>query len=107
MKIKKLIKLDKIVKEILEVEPLAREDDNYLIMLVVQQMEPELAGTTFANVMINAKSKGISFESITRARRKVQQRYPHLIDSKTENARQAEQLEYMEYSNMNHIPRID
>lgn len=107
MKLDKLIRLDKIVEEILLEDKLAREDDNYLILKVVQRTNPEIAGTTFANVMFNAKSKGISFESITRARRKVQQRNPELVNEEIEGIRQAEQLEYMEYANSRHIPRID
>lgn len=107
MKLDKLIKLDKLVEEILKEDKLARKDDCYLILKVVQSTHPNLAGTTFANVMFNAKSKGISFESITRARRKVQQRNPELINEEVEGIRQAEQLEYMEYANENHIPHID
>lgn len=104
MKLDKLIKLDKVVEEILREDKLAREDDCYLILKVVQRTHPNLAGTTFANVMFNAKSKGISFESITRARRKVQQKYPELADKETELIRQAEQIEYMDYANESHIP---
>lgn len=107
MKLDKLIKLDKIVEEVLREYKQTREDDNYLIFKVVQRINPDLAGTTFANVMFNAKSQGISFESITRARRKVQRKYPELVDCETESARQTEQLEYMEYANSNHIPHVD
>ena len=107
MKLEKLIRLDKIVEEVLREDIQARKDDNCLIFKVVQIISPDLAGSTFANVMFNAKSKGISFESITRARRKVQQRYPELVDCETESARQVEQIEYMEYANSNHIPRLD
>lgn len=107
MKLDKLIRLDKIVEEVLREDTQARKDDNYLIFKVVQITNPELAGSTFANVMFSAKSKGISFESITRARRKVQQRYPELVDCETESARQVEQIEYMEYANSNHIPYVD
>ncbi len=104
MKLSKLIRLDKIVEEILQEDELAREDDCYLIFKVVQRTNPELAGTAFANVMFNAKAKGISFESITRARRKVQHEHPELVHNETEEARQAEQIEYMEYANERHIP---
>ena len=104
MKLYKLIKLEKIVEEVLQLEPLAREDDCYLIFKVVQRTNPELAGATFANVMFNAKAKGISFESITRARRKVQKKHPELVHAETEEARQIEQIEYIEYANEKHIP---
>ena len=106
MKLEKLIRLDKIVEEILREDKLAREDDNYLIFKVVQRINPELAGSAFVNVMFNAKSKGISFESITRARRKVQQKHPELVNKEVEERRQAEQIEYMDYANSNHIPNL-
>lgn len=62
MKIARLRNLEKIVKEILERDKYAREDDCYLILRVVQKIYPEEAGKTFANVMISAKYLGISFE---------------------------------------------
>lgn len=104
MKLYKLIRLEKIVEEVLQSETLARKDDSYLILKVVQRTNPELAVATFANVMLNAKAKGISFESITRARRKVQRNHPELVHKETEETRQAEQIEYMEYANERHIP---
>lgn len=106
MKLSKLLKLDKTVEEILREDELARRDDCYLILRVIQKSNPKLATETFFDVMINAKSHGISFESITRARRKVQRNHPELADAETESARQAEQLEYMEYANMDHIPGV-
>ena len=43
--------IKKIVSKILDTEEYARQDDNYLILRVIQEVEPELAGTTFVNVM--------------------------------------------------------
>ena len=96
----------KTVYRILEEDEYARANDGYLIMRVVQELEPELAGTTFANVMRNMSFKGISFEGITRARRKFFEEYPELKVDKAEKARRIKEEEYfMEYSN--HIPRLD
>ena len=106
MKLRKLIKLEEVVEEVLIVDELARVDDCYLIFRVIQILEPELAASTFENVMFNAKSKGLSFESITRARRKVQRKYPGLVEKETQGARNIEQLEYMEFNNENHIPGV-
>ena len=95
----------KIVGEILETDEYAREDDNYLIMRFVQIVEPNLAGTTFVNVMKGLKYKGISFESITRARRKYMNKHPQLKNRQAEQARAEEEEKYiLEYSN--HIPNI-
>ena len=57
--------IKKTVYKILQEDSYARENDNYLILRVVQELEPELAGTTFINVMQKLNYKGISFEGIT------------------------------------------
>lgn len=98
--------IKKTVYKILQEDSYARENDNYLILRVVQELEPELAGTTFINVMQKLNYKGISFEGITRARRKFFEQYPQLKVESVEKARRKEEEEYiLEYRN--HIPRID
>lgn len=84
------------VARVLLEEKLARTDDCYLILEVVKHLEPELAGETFAKVMTQAKYKGISFESITRARRSFMNKYPELKDHEIEKARREEEQEYLE-----------
>ena len=94
----KLIK--KTVNKILDENEQAREDDNYLILKVVQELEPDLAGTTFANVMFNLKYKKISLESITRARRRWAEIHRDLLNSNVEDTRRKEEENYFaEYSN--------
>jgi len=89
----------KTVYKILDENENARNDDNYLIFKVVQELEPELAGTTFANVMFNLGNKQISLESITRARRKWAEQHRDLLNSNVENARRKEEENYFaEYS---------
>lgn len=91
-------KIRKIVYGILEEDEYARADDNYLIMRVVQELEPELAGTAFVNVMKNLKYKKISMESITRARRRFFEEYPELKIATAERARREKEEEYyLEY----------
>lgn len=87
--------IKKAVANILEQDELARRDDNYLILKVVQEIEPTMASETFVNVMLNAKYKGISFESITRARRKYLNDHPELKDAETEQARREEEGNYI------------
>ena len=48
--------------------------------------------------MFNAKNKGISFESITRCRRKLQKRYPELKNEETASKRNKKQKEYIKYA---------
>ena len=89
----------KTVYKILDENEQARKDDNYLILKAVQELEPDLAGTTFANVMFNLKYKKISLESITRARRKWAEEHRDLINADVEDARRKEEENYfVEYS---------
>lgn len=98
--------IKKTVFKILDEYKYARQNDGFLIIKVVQELEPELAGTTFVNVMLNIGFKGISMESITRARRDRAEKHPDLKVDKAERARrQKEEEYYLEYSR--HIPRIN
>lgn len=84
----------KTVYKILDEDEKAREDDNYLILKVVQALEPELSRTAFANVMFNLKYKNISFEGITRARRKWVEEHRDLLNANVEDARRKEEENY-------------
>lgn len=98
--------IKRAVHKILQQDEYARQNDNYLIMRVVQELETELAGTTFINVMQKLSFKGISCEAITRQRRKFFEEYPELKVEMAERARrEKEQVYRIEYSK--HVPRID
>ena len=91
--------IKKTVYKILNEDKLAREDDNYLILRVVQKLEPAIAGTAFSNVMQQLRFRGISFEGITRARRKFFEENPQLKVENAEKARREEEENYyLEYS---------
>ena len=98
---KSLKRLEEIVEEILRNDQLAREDDCYLILQVISKIYPYEIGKRFETVMCNAKNKGISFESITRCRRKLQERNPELRDEETVKKRNEKQKEYIKYSKHN------
>ena len=90
--------IKKTVYKILQEDEYARGNDNYLILRVVQELEPNLAGTTFVNVMQKLSYRGISLEGITRARRKFFEEYPKLKVNKAEQARREEEYKYyLEY----------
>lgn len=90
--------IKRTVYKILNEDEYSRGDDNYLIMRVVLKLEPNLAGTTFSNVMQQLSFKGISLESITRARRDWGDDYPELKIDKAERARRKKEKEYyLEY----------
>ena len=95
---KKLKKLEVIVEEILRNDELSRKDDCYLILQVVRRLYPYDVGEKFETVLFNAKNKGISFESITRIRRKLQEKNPELKDEETAKKRNIIQNEYIKYS---------
>lgn len=67
-------------------------------MQVISRLYPHEVGKKFATVMFNAKNKGISFESITRCRRKLQEKNPELRDEETVKKRNKKQKEYIKYS---------
>lgn len=97
--------IKKTVYRILNEDEYARQDDNYLILRVVQELEPSIAGTAFSNVMQQLSFRGISLEGITRFRRKFLEEYPELKVEKAEKARREKEEEYyLEYSK--HVPNI-
>lgn len=97
--------IKKTVYKILEQDKLAREDDWYLIQQTLMQMLPCNAGTAFGQVLNGMKVQGISFEAITRQRRKFLEENPQLRVENVEKVRREEENYYLEYSK--HIPRID
>lgn len=107
MKTEELYKITNIVKDILETDKLARKDDCYLMLKVLERTHPEEVGKRFSEVMLNAKRNKINFESIRRCRQKVQEKNPHLKDKETAEARKTEESEYINFANENHIPMID
>ena len=97
--------IKKTVYRILNEDEYARGDDNYLILRVVQELEPAIAGTAFSNVMQQLSFRGINLEGITRARRKFFEEYPSLKVEKAEKARREKEEEYfLDYSK--HVPNI-
>ena len=98
--------IKKTVYKILEKDKLAREDDWYLIQQTLIQMLPCDSGTAFGQVLQGMKVKGISFEAITRQRRKFLEENPQYRVQDVEKIRREEEENYyLEYSR--HIPRVD
>lgn len=98
MKVEKLRKLADIVKEILEQDELARTDDCYLMLKVLEITHPNEVGKAFSEVMLNAKRNKINFESIRRCRQKVQEKYPELKDIVVTEKRGEEIGEYRQFA---------
>ena len=85
----------KVTYKILKEDTKARIDDNYLILKVIERLEPELAKKNFTTVMENLKDKRISLESITRARRKFFEEYPQYRVKNVDNIRKNLEKEYI------------
>ena len=69
----------KTVYKILEKDKLAREDTMYLIQQTIIRMLDVNQGTAFGIVIQGMKYKGISFEAITRAKRKYLEEHPDQV----------------------------
>ena len=90
--------IKKTVYKILQEDSYAREDDWYLIQQTLMQMLPCNSGTAFGQVLQGMKVQGISFEAITRQRRKFLEENPQLRIQNVEKARREEEEEYyLEY----------
>ena len=99
MKVKRLYEIEELVKDILINEPRARKDDFYLISTLIKRIKPHVLTMQVVEALNIAKEKNFPpFESITRARRKVQRKNPNLKDKLTEKARLKEVGAYMQYA---------
>ena len=88
-----------IVLEVLENSPKAREDDYVLMWLVCQKIKPEICEKPFADVMYHHKAMELpNWESVTRARRKVQEKRPDLVSPEKAKKRRKEEETYREYA---------
>lgn len=95
----KLQTMEKIVLEILEKSPAARTDDYVLMWLVCNKTKPELCEKPFADVLYHHNSLGLpNWETVTRCRRKIQQKRPDLVVPATSRKRRKKEEEYIEYA---------
>ena len=94
----KLIKVEEVVEQKLRQDKYSRNNDIYLILKYITKVYPYEVGKRFEEAMTNVSKKGLSFESITRARRKIQNKYPELKNDKVANFRDKKQKEYIAYS---------
>ena len=101
MKCDKLLKLEEIIKPILEKSISARNDDFYLYYEVIKVLNAEVEWNTLGTVLKGHKELGLpNYESVTRVRRKLQATYPELESERTRNRRLRECKEYKEYAAM-------
>lgn len=88
-----------IVLKILKEDVSARKDDNYLIKRVHDTVIPGASEMTLNQVLGLITRKELPcFESVRRARQKVQEKYPELIEVKTMIHRLDKEQEYREFA---------
>ena len=108
MKITRIYNMEAVVYSVLEENQHARINDTFLIKKVIENLI-DCENKTFNDVMLEAENKGISFETITRCKRKIFEKYPELDVRKKE--RHEEEKNYIDYARgigqENHIPYLD
>lgn len=94
-----IAKIEPLVLQILEDHAETRSDDYLLFLKVTQRMKPSLVGKTFLDVMNGHFKYGLpNWESVTRARRKIQSKRPDLCDDRTILRRADREKEFKEYA---------
>ncbi len=95
----KLDTMENLVTTILINSKRARKDDYFLYALVCLQLCPQCDKMPFISVLCRHKELSLpKWESVTRTRRRVQNKHPELFDSKTKIARAEEEKIYREYA---------
>lgn len=97
MNVKILSNIEDKIKNILTENIEARKNDNLLMSLYIKNFLVDYANY---NILDFLKLNIVSFESITRARRKCQEKYPELRDMDMYYKRDLQQLSYIEYANI-------
>lgn len=103
---KRLCEITKLVKNILEEKPETRDNDNLLWLEAVRETVRTfnygnaMNELTFAYVLKNVYTLKLpSFETVSRARRKLQEKYPELRGSKKVRRKRIErETVYKEYA---------
>lgn len=99
---KKLIKIEDEVKKILEKEPQARKDDMYLYYIYCTRygvLNSKAFVQLFYNKNFRREYNIPVFESVSRARRKLQQEYEYLRpEKKVQEARINKEGDYIRYA---------
>lgn len=94
-----LKRTSEIVYKLLKENALTRKDDNYLIKKVHEEIIPGASDMTLNQVLSLITLKRLpGFETIRRARQKMQEKHPELNDIKTMIHRLDKEEEYREFA---------
>ena len=93
-------KTEKYVENALRNRPYTREDDNLLYVDVMRQIDPALVNVNFLMTFENARKKKLpAYETISRCRRKLQEKYPELEETiEVRKQREEQQMNMFEYA---------
>lgn len=95
----KIKSVEELVLAVLKRNMRARTDDFVLYGSVLKEIGVNLKETNLYDFLASAKEKGVpSFETCTRCRRKLFEQYPELIDVVTQEARDLNRENFIEYS---------
>ncbi len=96
-----LLSTEKLVLQVLEEQPKTREDDYLLMLFVTAKINIDLLNQSFSDVMLGRHNNGLpNWETVTRCRRKIQEKNPHLRNEKKAIYRKIEEQKYIEYSRL-------
>lgn len=97
---KEIKKTHTLVKEILIKSPKARNSDAYLYYKVIEKLNRGSSNKPFKEVLFNLEEMGLPlYDTVTRARRKIQEKNPELQGDERVTKRRKENEEvFKEYS---------
>lgn len=99
MTVAQLVGQEAMVLEILQDVEETRSDDFLLYAEVLERFYPELIMIPVQNFLVAHLEIGApSYDSITRARRKVQRKYPEYESERAKKRRQQQESVYREYA---------
>ena len=99
MTVKKLKKLEDMIKPILKEQPQTREDDFLLYAEIIKACNPKLLQISARTLLICHNELNVpNIKSVERARRKIQEKYPELASERTKRKRAEEKGAYNTYS---------
>ena len=94
-----LKRISQIILTILKEDELARKDDMHLFLRVHETLMPNICNYNTKVVLdLIRKKKLPSWESMSRARRKIQEKHPELRDEKISRFRYEEEEKYREFA---------
>lgn len=93
------IKHEVMVLEILKEVEAARSDDYILFAEIIDRFYHDISDIPFHKALVNHREVNLpSYESITRVRRKLQNKYPEYASERTKKLREKMEAEYVAYS---------